>query len=189
LGKATMNGGRTLKGWIIVGTLGAALLAGGCRSMRTAGSKAEDPDARAQVERRLHEVLDAAERKDFDRLESFHLYGPKFTRFSGSSATRQDAAGTRKLEREGLAALDGLEMRAEDLKVDLFGNVAIATFILDCSFDTQGGTVRRRDRCTLVFVRENGVWRIVHEHLSSIAPADPGRSQTGSASTAAGSRP
>jgi hypothetical protein len=65
-------------------------------------------EARAQIERRLHEVFVAVESKDFERLESYHLYGPKFTRFSGTSAARQDAATTRKIEHDGLASLQAL---------------------------------------------------------------------------------
>jgi len=34
------------------------------------------------IERRLQEVFAAAENKDFDRLDSYHFYGPKFTKFS-----------------------------------------------------------------------------------------------------------
>jgi hypothetical protein len=89
--------------WLIAATLAIAFLAAGCASVRTADLQSDDPEARAQIERRLHEVLVAAESKDFGRLESYHMYGPKFTRFSDASVARQDAAATRKIEHDGFA--------------------------------------------------------------------------------------
>jgi ketosteroid isomerase-like protein len=56
----------------------------------------------------------------------------------------------------------------ETVKVDVFGDVGIATFILDYSFEVEGATVRKKDRATLVFVKEGGEWKITHEHLSPI---------------------
>jgi len=163
---------RTWRDGLIVSILTVAVLAVGCSSVRKVETRSDDPEALARIQHRLQDVLDAAVRKDFDRLESYHLYGPQFTRFSTSSATRQDAASTRQLEREGLALLAGLQMRADDLKIDVFGKTAITTFILDYKFDTKAGTIRSKERATLVFVNKNGDWKIVHEHLSTITPAD-----------------
>jgi ketosteroid isomerase-like protein len=192
-----MSNRTTLTCWRIASTLAIAFLAAGCASVRTVDLQADDPEARAQIERRLHEVLVAAERKEFDRLESYHLYGPKFTRFSGASVARQDAAATRKIEHDGLASLQGLKLRPDALKIDVFGPVGIATFILDASFHSGAGTVRTKDRSTLVFVKESGDWKIAHEHSSPITLAEPDgpatesqpiRSETNQTSSAAGSR-
>ncbi|MCZ7638551.1 MAG: nuclear transport factor 2 family protein [Verrucomicrobia bacterium] len=111
--------------------------------------------------------------KDFERLDSYHFYGPKFTRFSGGSPVIMDAAATRKAEHEGLAALQELTMGVDALKIDVFGTVGIATFILNYSFASGDATVRRKERSTLVFVNERGDWKIAHEHLSPITPAEP----------------
>lgn len=148
-------------------------LMAGCTTTRGPDRATEDAAAVTQIERRLREIFEAAIHKDFERLESYHLYGPKFTRFSGSSPTRQDAAATRRLERDGLAALEGLAMEARDTKIDVFGTVAIVTFVLDYGFEWGEGTVRKKERSTLVFAQENGDWKIVHEHLSTIPPAEP----------------
>ena len=146
----------------------AGLLATGCACLRTADTKADYSEARSQIERRLKEVIVAAENKDFERLDSYHLYGPRFTKFSGSSSQRLDAAAGRKGEHVGLGASKGLKMRADDLKIDVFCNVGIATFILDYSFDSGGEVVQRKERSTLVFVKDAGAWKITHEHLSPI---------------------
>ena len=145
-----------------------ALLATSCASLRTADLQADHPEQQAQIERRLLEVIVAAENKDFDRLDSYHLYGPKFTKFSGSSPQRLDAAAGRKGEHDGLGSVKGLTMRADALKIDVFGKVGIATFILDYSFDSGGARIHRKERSTLVFVKKGGTWKITHEHLSPI---------------------
>jgi ketosteroid isomerase-like protein/catechol 2,3-dioxygenase-like lactoylglutathione lyase family enzyme len=121
-----------------------------------------------QIRRRLQEILAAAQNKDFAPLDSYHLYGPKFSKFTGSSPDRLDADAARKGEHEGLGAAQHLNMRADALKIDLFGNVAVATFILDYSFEAGGQTVHRQDRSTLLFVKDEGQWKITHEHLSPI---------------------
>ena len=177
-----MSNRTTLTCWLSLSTLAIAFLAAGCASVRNVDLPVDDPEARAQIERRLHEVFVAGERKDFDRLESYHLYGPKFSRFSvprlsSASVARQDAAATRKIEHDGLAPLQGLKMRADALKIDVFGPVGIATFTLDSNFDAGGKTVSKKYRTTMVFVKESGDWKIAHEHLSEIKLAEQGAIQ------------
>jgi ketosteroid isomerase-like protein len=145
-----------------------ALIVAGCASQKTSGVRSDDRGAQAQIRQRLQEVFDAAEKKDFKRLDSYHLYGPAFTKFTGSSPERLDAAAGQKGEHDGLGAINGLQMRADGLKIDVFGEVGIATFILDYSFDANGERVQKKERTTLVFVKESGGWKIAHEHLSPI---------------------
>jgi ketosteroid isomerase-like protein len=59
-------------------------------------------------------------------------------------------------------------MRAEVLKIDVFGPVGIATFIPDYRFDSAGETMHARGRSTMICVKEGGAWKIAHEHLSPI---------------------
>ncbi len=146
------------------------LLAVGCCGVQTNKEQAEDREAQSQITRCLQEVFDAAEKKDFKRLDSYHLYGPKFTKFTGSSPKRLDAAAGRKGEQDGLGAVNGMKMQADGLKIDVFGEVGIATFILDYSFDRGGESIQKKERTTLVFVKEGGAWKIAHEHLSPIKP-------------------
>lgn len=152
--------------------MGRALLAAwlltGCASQRTAAPQMTETRAQAQIHQRLQEVFAAAESKDFNRLDSYHLYDARFTKFTGSSPDRLDAAAGRKGEHDGLGAAKELKMRADALKIDVFDNVAIATFILDYSFESGDGIIRKKDRSTLVFVKEGGDWKIAHEHLSPI---------------------
>lgn len=145
--------------------LGLIILAG-CASGPETKTAANHPKERAQIQNRLLEIIDAAQKKDFERLESYHLYGPKFTKFSTESADRQDAEVARRGERDGLSAVSGLNMRADDLKIDVFGKVAVATFILNYSFKGGEQEMEKQARTTMVFVKDGKQWRIAHEHLS-----------------------
>jgi len=127
------------------------------------------PDERAGIESRLSEILDAAEKKDLERLDSYHFYGPKFTKF-GTPAGRLDATTARQEEHQGLSRISDLSMRTEDLKIDVFGDVGVATFIMHSDFKAGTNTFHQKARGTLVFVKDGGFWRITHEHFSSPPP-------------------
>jgi hypothetical protein len=64
------------------------------------------PDAQAQIRRRLDEIWTTARKREFararERLESFHLYGPKLTGFKDGKArgdAKSCAAGERATSR------------------------------------------------------------------------------------------
>jgi ketosteroid isomerase-like protein len=99
-------------------------------------------------------------------LDSYHSYGPKFSKFAVESVVRQDAATARMAEHAGLSAVTGMSMKAEDLKIDVLGSVGIATFILNYGFDTETERVEKKARSTLVFVKDEGAWKVIHEHFS-----------------------
>ena len=150
----------------------APLLAVCCAPRAVDRVHAQFPEAQKEIERTLHELLDAAQAKDFPRLESMHLYGPKFSRWDSRSATRQDADATRLAERAGIEPLDSFRASAEDLKVDVFGEVAVATFVMPYEAARGGQTASSKVKATLVWVKTGGGWKIAHEHLSAF-PAAP----------------
>jgi ketosteroid isomerase-like protein len=120
-----------------------------------------------QVEGTLHDIMDAVQCKDFARLAAHHLYSPKFTKFDDfEPLDRQDATAAQRAEEEGLGGVENFRYRLDDLKIDVFGPVAIATFVFDYGFDADGGAMSVRARSTMVFVRDNRAWRIAHEHFS-----------------------
>jgi hypothetical protein len=127
-----------------------------------------DPAAQREVEARLAEIMASVRRKDVDRLEQMHRWGPKFSKFDDCDPLgRQDAETCKRLEREGLLSLVEVEFSFKDLKIDVFGPVAIATFILDEHMKTETDTIACQARSTMVFVREPAGWMITHEHFSS----------------------
>ena len=145
-----------------------AILLVGCASAPTAKLTAEHPNEQAQIRRRLDQIFDTAKKKDLNRLDGYHFYGPKFTKFAAETPGRQDATAARQDEHDGLASANDLSMQAEDLKIDVFGDVGIATFVLNYSFKAQTDTIEKKARSTMVFVKERGAWKIVHEHFSPL---------------------
>lgn len=122
----------------------------------------------AQVARRIQEIMDAAQRKDIDRLESYHLYDPRFSKFDDfEPLERQDAEVARQLEREAITGLKAFEPTVSDLKVDVFGGVALATFIFAYAVTTPDDEhLSLRARATIALLRDGAEWKIVHEHFS-----------------------
>lgn len=147
-----------------------AVLAVGCVSPgRNAGA---DYQPKTQIERRLTEIFDAAAKKDMNRLDSYHFYGPKFTKFAAEQPGRQDATAARKAEHQGLGSINDLSIKAEELKIDVFGDVGIATFVMRYTFKAGTDTIEKKARSTLVVVKEGAAWRIAHEHFSAF-PSNP----------------
>lgn len=120
-----------------------------------------------QVEATLHGIMEAVRDKDSTRLAGYHLHSPKFTKFDDfAPLDRQDAATAQRSEEEGLGGVENFRYRLNDLKIDVFGPVAVATFIFDYGFDADGEATSVRARSTMVFVNDNDAWKIVHEHFS-----------------------
>jgi ketosteroid isomerase-like protein len=134
-------------------------------------SFAQTSASQSQIQQRLQEIFNAAEKKDFVRLDSYHLYGPKFTKFGSGGLTRQHAEAARQAEHAGLSRLTGLSMRADDLKIDVFGDSAVVTFIVRATAKTDTQSIQSVERSTLVFVKDAGSWKIVHEHFSPLREA------------------
>ena len=106
-----------------------------------------------------------------DQLISFHAYGDKFTEFNEGQSF--DSADNEHNERtffgetvdeggvEKFAALPGT------LKVAVYyGNVANLTFISDFELIIGGEKHTVNNLITLLFVKTNGKWKMVHEHHS-----------------------
>lgn len=124
--------------------------------------------AKAEVEHTLQQVMSAARRRAVDELESHHAFGPKFTKFDDFEPLgRQDAETTRRLEREAILGVKEFTPDIADLKVDIFGPVAVATFVMNYDVLTEDDEqLSLRARSTMVFAHDEGRWLIVHEHFS-----------------------
>ena len=135
----------------------------------TTESILSEPYAQEQieVERRVEDIMSAARRQAADELESYHAFGRKFTKFDDfEPLERQDGETTRRLEREAILGVDEFDPRVLDLKVDVFGPVAVATFVMEYRVAAERERHEFRARTTLVFANEGDGWLIVHEHLS-----------------------
>ncbi len=126
------------------------------------------PEEQAKVEERIRDIMSAVQNKDVARLESYHLFGPKFTKFDDfEPLDRQDAETTKRLEGEAMTGVKEFVPNVTDLKVDVFGGVAVATFVFEYDITTEDDEqLSVRARSTLVFAKDGPEWKIVHEHFS-----------------------
>ncbi len=115
----------------------------------------------------LHAIMDAAKAKDFPLLASYHLHSPKFTKFDDfEPLDRQDAAAAQLSEEEGLGSVENFRYQLRDLKIDVFGRTAVATFVFVYGFRADGEEISLKARATMVFVNPDNSWLIAHEHFS-----------------------
>lgn len=111
-----------------------------------------------------------------DQLISFHAYGDKFVEFNGGQSF--DSAGNEHNERQ----LFGEDLEKWDPEVNLFtakegtlkvavyyGNVANLTFTSDFHLThKEYGPIVVENLITLLFVKIQGKWKMVHEHHSPV---------------------
>ena len=124
-------------------------------------------DAQAQVRERLDEIWPTAAARDFERLESFHLYGPMFTEFK-DGRPRGDAASCAAGERATFSRLEEPSVDMNDLAINVIGDVAIATFNGHFTGQIAGNAVALEQQCTMVFTWIDDDWKIIHEHMSPL---------------------
>lgn len=127
----------------------------------------EFPEAQAEVRGVLDGIFKSIQNKDADELISNHIYGAKFTEFRDSEA-RTGSTENEQYERGFVGAISAFEYELEDLKVDVFGDVALATFHADFRPTIGADQLQIWGSVTLVFVRVDDTWKITHEHFSPL---------------------
>jgi ketosteroid isomerase-like protein len=105
-----------------------------------------------------------AETANIEGLQSVHLNSDKFTKFGPRSFNRQDVTGTNKTEAAFFGSISNYRQEVKELKIDVFGDVAIATYYPHVSFEQDGEEKSGSGRQTLVFLKTVEGWKIVHEH-------------------------
>jgi len=125
-----------------------------------------DPFPKTQAE--LHEIVKSivkdAETANIEGLKAVHLVSDKFTKFGPRSFDRQDVVSTNKTEAAFFGTISNFKQEIKDLKIDVFGEVGIATYYPYVSFEQDGEQKTGSGRQTLVFLQTKGGWKIVHEH-------------------------
>jgi mRNA interferase MazF len=124
----------------------------------------EFPEAQAELREVVSAVADDAMTADIKGLQGLHLNSPKFSKFGPRSFERQDVAGANASEAAYFGSISDLTYEVEDLKIDVFGDIGIATYYPRTTFVRDGQQHEVRGRQTLVLLRTNAGWKIVHEH-------------------------
>jgi hypothetical protein len=122
------------------------------------------PEAQTELETVLEEIYNDAMTANVEGLGTSHLISPKFTKFGPRNFNRQTADETNKSEASFFTSISDLKVELKDVKVDVFGNVAITTFYPHFSFVKDDKLIEGSTRQTLVFLKTESGWKIIHEH-------------------------
>ena len=129
---------------------------------------------RKEIEGVVRAFFEAGRNKDLSALADFHASRESFTKFDENPPyTRQNSDEAFVHEQAAFANISDYSYTIDDLKIDLFGDAAVATisltyggmFVNDYSFE--GSPVNGRARASMVLVRTPRGWRMAHEHFSS----------------------
>ncbi len=124
------------------------------------------PEAQAQLRAVLNTIIHDAQSANVQGLRDAHLNSDKFTKFSGSTYERRNFEQTVESETAAITSRQDYKYEARDLKIDVFGEVAVMTYYSDRSYKEDGELIQYSARQTFVFLKTADGWKIVHEHKS-----------------------
>ena len=124
------------------------------------------PEAEAQAELKqvLKAIYDDAMSANVEGLTTSHLISSNFTKFGPRNFSRQTADETNESEAAFFTSIKDLKVELKDVKIDVFGEVAVTTFYPHFSFVKDDQLKEGSSRQTLVFLKTDQGWKIIHEH-------------------------
>ena len=120
--------------------------------------------AQAALQETVMSIADDIMSANIDRLQAAHLESEKFTKFGPRKFERQDLNGANASEAAFFSSINNVNYRIDDLKIDVFGNIGIVTYYPHVTFEKENELKVVDGRQTLVFLKTDGGWKIVHEH-------------------------
>jgi len=128
----------------------------------------EFPEAKKEVIDTFIGIAQSIKDGDVDKLISYHAYSPKFTEFKNGEP-RNGAKANEIHERNVFGSVtEVVKFDANDLQVAVYGDVANVTFHSDFHLKFGDDLVVVNDQITLLFVKTNKGWKLVHEHHSHL---------------------
>jgi ketosteroid isomerase-like protein len=127
------------------------------------------------VRKAVYRSFEIGKSKDLQAIQSLHFNDKRFSKFGDTPPyMRMDYNETCMYEELYFASVSDYDFKIEDLKVDFFDDMAIATFIIEHTgmlvddYSFTGRTMSVRSRGTMVLQKNDKQWLIVHEHFSKI---------------------
>jgi ketosteroid isomerase-like protein len=128
----------------------------------------EFPEAKKEIMKTFGEMAKSIKEGDIDKLISFHAYSPKFTEFKNGEP-RNGGEANEAYERKLFGSVtEVVKFDAKDLKIAVYGDVANVTFHSDFHLKFGEELVKVNDQITLLFVKTEDGWKMVHEHHSPL---------------------
>ena len=128
----------------------------------------EFPEAQQEVMETFGAIAQSIIDGDMDKLISFHAYSPKFTEFKNGEP-RNGAEANETHERNVFGSVtEVVKFDAKDLQIAVYGDVANLTFHSDFHLKFGDDLVIVNDQITLLFLKTDDGWKMVHEHHSPL---------------------
>jgi ketosteroid isomerase-like protein len=128
----------------------------------------EFPEAKQEVMETMGAIVQSIKDGDIDKLISFHAYGPKFTEFKNGEP-RNGGVENEAHERNVFGSVsEVIKLDAKDMQIAVYGDVANMTFHSDFHLKFGEDLVIVNDQITLLFVKTDSGWKLVHEHHSPL---------------------
>jgi ketosteroid isomerase-like protein len=122
------------------------------------------PESQNEIRQVIESIIKDAETKNIEGLKAVHLNSGKFSKFGPRNFGRQNLESTNESEETFFSSIENYKQDIVDLKVDVFGDFAIATYYPQVSFVQDGQEKKGNGRQTFVFLKTDKGWKIVHEH-------------------------
>ena len=132
----------------------------------------EFPEAKQEVMETFGAIAQSIKDGDMDKLISFHAYGPKFTEFKNGEPRNGDKANEAHERNVFGSVTEVVKFDALDLQIAVYGDVANLTFHSDFQLKFGEDLVTVNDQITLLFVKTEDGWKMVHEHHSPLNKAE-----------------
>ena len=123
------------------------------------------PEAQEELREVLNDIINDVEIANIQGLRDSHLNSDKFTKFGGTFE-RINFDQCNEGEIAGVTSVQDLKLEMIDVKIDVFGDVAIVTCYNRYSYSGNDDLQLGVDRNTLVFLSTADGWKIIHEHVT-----------------------
>ncbi len=129
----------------------------------------------AKIRDIIYNYFQLAKTKEIEKIEEF--LDSIFTKFGDSPPyDRRDFERALMFEQLQFASLSDFDFKIENLKIEVIGDAAVATFVIQVTgmivddYSFRGTAIDNKARATVVLRKDkNGWWKMVHQHLSKLA--------------------
>jgi len=129
----------------------------------------------AKIRDLIYNYFELAKTKEIEKIEEF--LDPRFTKFGDSPPyDLRDFERALMLEQLQFASLSDYDFKIENLKTEVIGDAAVATFVLQVTgmlvddYSFRGTTIDNKSRATIILQKDkNSRWKMVHQHMSKVA--------------------
>jgi len=132
-------------------------------------SEGQAPAAESPTEDAIKNLLirriDGVKNRDAKVIESL-AYPEKYTKFDDWPPWDLQGSEAVKNEAEALKVLKEYSYETRAWKTEIFGDSALATFIIGYRGKIRNLSFNIRSRVTVFLLKHEGEWKIVHEHWS-----------------------